>query len=184
MSYLVMLTLRVLYFMIPGAFANSTPVVGRGILKRLAVPVDMGIKFRGRPLFGKNKTVRGFILGVLSSIVVVIIQRYLFRFEVFRQISLVDYSLINPILLGFLIGFGALFGDLCESFFKRQRGLAPGKSWVPFDQLDSVVGVLIFILPVYIPPWDVVITGAILAFIAHIGVKHIGFWIGLNNAPW
>jgi len=42
----------------------------------------------------------------------------------------------------FSICFGALLGDIVESFFKRRKGIERGKDWIPFDQLDFIIGVL------------------------------------------
>ena len=42
------------------------------------------------------------------------------------------------------ICFGALFGDIIESFFKRRMGRNRGEDWIPFDQLDFILGVLFF----------------------------------------
>ena len=44
----------------------------------------------------------------------------------------------------FSICFGALIGDIIESFFKRRVGIERGKNWIPFDQLDFILGVLFF----------------------------------------
>ena len=52
----------------------------------------------------------------------------------------------GPIMIPIIgsICFGALFGDIIESFFKRRIGKNRGENWIPFDQLDFIVGVLIF----------------------------------------
>ena len=42
------------------------------------------------------------------------------------------------------ICFGALLGDIVESFFKRRVGRKRGENWIPFDQLDFILGVLFF----------------------------------------
>jgi len=39
-----------------------------------------------------------------------------------------DYTEVNILIIGFLFGFGALLGDLVESFFKRRIGIESGKS--------------------------------------------------------
>jgi len=44
----------------------------------------------------------------------------------------------------FSICFGALMGDIIESFFKRRVGRTRGQDWIPFDQLDFILGVLFF----------------------------------------
>jgi len=42
------------------------------------------------------------------------------------------------------ICFGALIGDIVESFFKRRIGKVRGQDWIPFDQLDFILGALFF----------------------------------------
>ncbi|KAA0006124.1 MAG: CDP-archaeol synthase, partial [Thermoplasmata archaeon] len=39
--------------------------------------------------------------------------------------------------------FGALLGDIVESFFKRRVGKERGEDWIPFDQVDFLIGALI-----------------------------------------
>jgi CDP-2,3-bis-(O-geranylgeranyl)-sn-glycerol synthase len=41
---------------------------------------------------------------------------------------------------------GALLGDVIESFFKRRIGKDRGQDWIPFDQLDFLIGALTFSL--------------------------------------
>jgi CDP-2,3-bis-(O-geranylgeranyl)-sn-glycerol synthase len=57
--------------------------------------------------------------------------------------TLIDYESINVLWLGFLLGFGALSGDLIESFFKRRLNMPSGWLWAPFDQLDWIIGAVI-----------------------------------------
>jgi CDP-2,3-bis-(O-geranylgeranyl)-sn-glycerol synthase len=40
------------------------------------------------------------------------------------------------------ICFGALFGDITKSFFKRRVGKNRGEDWIPFDQIDFIAGAL------------------------------------------
>src|SRR6266404_1370363 len=49
--------------------ANGTPVVAKKILgNRLSYPLDGNVRFLdGRPLFGRSKTIRGVVLGVLAA---------------------------------------------------------------------------------------------------------------------
>jgi hypothetical protein len=50
--------------------ANGTPVVAKKILgNRLSYPLDGNVGFLdGRPLFGRSKTIRGVVLGVLAAV--------------------------------------------------------------------------------------------------------------------
>jgi len=172
------------YLILPGIFANLMPVLVMPYFKRLAIPVDLGKKVFGKRVFGDNKTYRGFVFGVLISIIVVYGQGYLYNYDLFINLSFIDYSNINLLLLGFLIGFGVLFGDLIESFFKRQLNIKPGESFFPFDQLDCLVGGLVFVLFVYVPSWKIIVTLFVLVLVIHVLIKHILYYLGLTNKKW
>ena len=174
---------KCIYFILPSAFANMAPVFFRKV-PFLDCPVDFGANWKGKPIFGNHKTFRGFFFGILLSILVVYIQSRLSAFQYFRNISLVAYSEYNFVLLGFLLGFGALFGDLIESFVKRRRGINAGKRWVPWDQLDFIVGSIIFVSFVYLPPWQVITFLLIATPLLHIALKHIGYYLHISRAKW
>ena len=82
------------------------------------------------------------------------------------------------------MGFGAIFGDMVESFVKRRINFKPGKSLIPFDQLDFVIGALIFIYPIIILSVNKIITILILSFILHIIVNHLAFYVGIRKVKW
>ncbi len=44
---------------------------------------------------------------------------------------------------GLSVGLGALVFDIVKSFFKRQKGIKPGKLWYPYDQMSWIVGVVV-----------------------------------------
>ena len=44
----------------------------------------------------------------------------------------------------FSLCFGALCGDIIESFFKRRIGKNRGENWIILDQLDFILGALMF----------------------------------------
>jgi len=121
-----------LYFILPAYAANATPVVLGG-----GRPIDCGRKFRdGKPIFGANKTFRGFFLGLAVGTLVSLGLNFVLKYHV---------------LLGFMTSLGALVGDLVKSFIKRRLNLAPGESLPLADQLDFVFGALLFSLPVSSP---------------------------------
>lgn len=74
--------------------------------------------------------------------------------------------------LGLACGFGALGGDALKSLVKRRCGIAPGKPWMPADQLDFVIGGLVALsLFVTLRPVDVALILAV-RFFGDIGVNH------------
>lgn len=171
MDYVVLL-LKLVYFMLPAYFANMAPVFAKHIFSRKVLsPIDLGAKVGGHPLFGKHKTFGGFIFGVVIGIATGYIQFLLYPH--LKDFCLVDYSALW-MQLGFLLGLGAITGDLVESFFKRRFNLKSGKLWLPYDELDFSIGALIFASPVYFLGW---INSGLILLISMLGDILVG-WIG------
>jgi len=181
-----MILIKCLYFMLPAYLANMAPIFAQraGILKFLSKPVDGGRKINGEPIFGENKTWRGFAVGIIVAIFMIWIQYFLYKIPFFENWSLLNYSEINLWFGGFLFGFGALFGDLVKSFFKRRFRIQSGTPWIPFDQMDFILGSLIFILPVYFPSLlETIIILAASPFL-HILANNLGFYLQLKKTKW
>jgi CDP-2,3-bis-(O-geranylgeranyl)-sn-glycerol synthase len=179
-----MFIIKCLWFILPAGLANMMPVFARKI-NFLNFPVDFGKTFRGKPIFGQSKTFRGFFFGIIVAILLVFVQSVLYdRYEWFKQISVVPYDQYNFVLLGFLMGFGALFGDLVKSFFKRRVGVEPGAKFVPWDQIDFIVGFLIFTSAVFRPPLAVAIFLLLVMPFFHIGINFLGYYLGINDTKW
>ena len=176
-----MFILKCFYLMMPAYFANMAPVIVKKI-SFLSYPVDFNKKLGNKPIFGKNKTFRGFFFGILIAVIISYIQFLLYKMVSFSNISFFDYS--NWIVFGLLMGFGALTGDLIKSFFKRRIGIKPGGKFIPFDQTDFVVGALVFIIPVFGFNWKIFLTSLVLSFILHIIVNHISFYLKIRNEKW
>jgi len=178
----MLLILKLVWLMMPAYFANMTPVFVRTIFKKLAIPLDLEKKFKGKRIFGAHKTVRGVIFGLGAAIVVYYIQQKLFDFHIFQELSLINYD--SYVFFGFWIGFGALLFDLLKSFFKRQMDIAPGKSWIVFDQVDYVFGALFFMSFYFFPGyWDVLLI-LVISFVLTLAVKHVGYWLKISKEKW
>jgi hypothetical protein len=137
----------VLWFFIPAGGANMGAFFSAKIpiLKKYSYPVDFNTTFRGKRVLGSHKTVRGFAFGISAAIFAAYLEIFLYNtFSFVEYIIPLDYNRVNPIIFGFLSGFGALTGDAIKSLFKRQHNVQPGKSWFPFDQIDYVLGGIIF----------------------------------------
>jgi CDP-2,3-bis-(O-geranylgeranyl)-sn-glycerol synthase len=175
-----------LWFFAPAGFANLAAFVAgeNRYLKKYTYPVDGYKKFRGKRILGDHKTVRGFVAAIIVGALICTIQVGLYNFSSgFRTSIPLDYSLINPIILGALLGFGALFGDCVKSFFKRQAGIKPGRSWFPFDQIDYIVGGIVFsLLYIRLPIWDYVYL-FIVWFLMHPLTTFIGYIFKLRRKP-
>ena len=174
--------LQVFYLMLPAYFANMAPVIVKGSFKSLKIPLDFNKKINKKPIFGENKTFRGLIFGVLFAVIIAYLQFLLYNNNILADIAIIDYS--NWLLIGFLLGSGAIFGDLVESYVKRRMDYKPGKPFVPFDQIDFVIGALIFIYPLVILSLDKIMIILFLSFILHIIVNHIAFYMNIRREKW
>lgn len=165
--------------MLPAYVANMAPVIVKNIFNNLKFPIDFNKKIKNKPIFGKNKTFRGLIFGVLFAVIIAYLQFLFYNNNMFVSISIVDYS--DWLSIGLLMGFGAIFGDLVESFVKRRMNYEPGKSFIPWDQTDFVIGALIFIYPIVRLSLDKIIIILLLSFVLHIVVNHFAYYAKIRK---
>lgn len=173
--------LKSIYFMAPVYFANMAPVLVKNI-NFLDYPIDFNKRFRGEPILGNHKTWRGLFFGVIAGIVSAYIQYRLFAYLFFAGISIIDYS--DWLVIGFLLGFGALFGDLVKSFFKRRLDIKPGRQFIPWDQLDYTIGSLLLISVFYVPSAEIIVSVLIINFLLHVIANHLAYYLRLSKVKW
>jgi hypothetical protein len=85
----------------------------------LKYPMDFGISFKGKKLFGENKTFRGpffmsFFTGLFGFVLVNLMES--------------PFEINWPFLSYFAIGFLYSLGELPNSFIKRRLDILPGKT--------------------------------------------------------
>lgn len=173
-------------FFMPAGVANLVPplVVKVPFIKKFNQPLDFGKSHNGVRIFGAHKTFRGLFAGMIFATLAVGLQIIAYsNWDYFREISLIDYSTINPIILGSLFGAGALVGDAVESFFKRRIGVEPGKAWFPFDQIDYIIGAILFTLVYVQLPWYLYIYILILYFGLHLLFSYLGYLLKFKDDP-
>jgi CDP-2,3-bis-(O-geranylgeranyl)-sn-glycerol synthase len=170
----------VLWFFVPAYLANMSPVFVQGRFERLAAPIDGGRTFRGRRILGDHKTWRGIVAGIGAGVVVAGLQRLIHGAGWCTALALVDYS-ASWLAIGFLLGLGTGVGDAVKSFFKRQIGIAPGRPWIGFDQLDFMVGAYAFVSLVYVPPLAPTLLALPIVFAGSIGTTATGYGLGLKE---
>ncbi len=111
-------------------------LVKKGVLKSLAIPISV-------PLFGHNKTIRGFVLlPVLSGLIVLIFSLLIGPFE---------QTYLRDVMIGICIGYAFLIAELPNSFVKRKLGIKNGEysknhKYIQLivDRADSLIGIFIF----------------------------------------
>jgi CDP-2,3-bis-(O-geranylgeranyl)-sn-glycerol synthase len=159
------LIIEALKFIFPAYCANAVPVIAGG-----GTPLDFGKDFLdGKPIFGKNKTFRGFFFGLAIGVAVGLVECILFGYSLL-------FSVISPL--------GALAGDLAGAFLKRRLGIAPGGLLPIVDQIDFAVGAILFSLPLAIMYWQLAITIIIVTAPIHLFTNFLAYKLKLKNNPW
>ena len=161
------LIIKAIIFILPAYCANATPVIAGG-----GLPIDFGRKFiDGKPIFGKNKTFRGFFVGLFVGTCVGIGESAIFK-----------YSLT----FGLLLSLGALFGDLAGAFLKRRFGIAPGNLLPVVDQVDFVLGALLFslLLSPFLLTWELTLIVLIITPPIHLLTNFAAYKLRLKRNPW
>ena len=121
--------------------------------RRLMMPLDGGLHFRGRRLFGANKTLRGFVVIVpAAAIAFAVTSAMMTWWSPDTLASLWPLSVRGFAALGALAGVGFMAGELPNSVVKRQLDIPPGRAprrgfaaalCFIADRTDSILGMLI-----------------------------------------
>lgn len=158
--------IEALKFIFPAYCANAIPVITGG-----GRPIDFGKRFiDGKPIFGKNKTLRGFFSGLAIGTAVGIVESAYFHY---------------PAFFGLVLSLGALFGDLAGAFIKRRLWLAPGDSLPVLDQISFMIGAILFSLLLSLDlSWELVVTVFIITPPIHLLTNFVAYKLGLKNNPW
>lgn len=177
-----------LWFIQPAGWANGVPVLANNVpgLKNWELPMDFGKTFRGHRVLGSHKTFRGLTTAVFAGLLIGCVQMIIARANPDAAIFSrgVDYTTWTAIWLGGAMGLGAIVGDALKSFFKRQIGVRPGSAWVPFDQMDFVVGSLLFSLPFASLDFATYALCAVVMTVLHPVVNIIGWLLRLKKNPF
>ena len=164
-------------------------VVKKNWFSALSYPLDHGQSFRGKRIFGDNKTYRGIVVMLIASIFFT----YLHELWISNSVQLQSYNLLdfesyNFIFYGLLFGLGYVLGELPNSFVKRQAGIAAGKS--PgllsriVDQLDSIT-LIMFLLVIFSDfSWTHFVLGIFFFGFLHLGINYLLYQIGLRKEPF
>jgi hypothetical protein len=145
----------------------------------LARPIDAGHRWRGRPILGRNKTWRGFVVMPAATAVTIAAQQGIAA-RSRRVAALAPLASAAPPawIVGAICGFAYVLAELPNSFVKRRLGIAPGTSGqraraaqYVVDQLDSVVGCAVAVRALYrITTFDAAAT-ALLGAACHVAVE-------------
>jgi CDP-2,3-bis-(O-geranylgeranyl)-sn-glycerol synthase len=165
---IALIIVEALKFIFPAYCANGTPVLAGGGTK-----MDFGKNFvDGKRIFGDNKTFRGFFFGWTVGLFVGLMEGAVFGFQ--------NY----PVLFALFTPLGALLGDLTGAFIKRRLSIAPGGLLPIVDQIDFVVGAVLFSLPLALIGWEVALTVLLITPPIHLFTNFLAYKMKLKRNPW
>lgn len=151
---------------LPAWLANSAPLaISRFVPRTLRVPMDFGLNAGdGNRLLGEGKTVLGFFAGIAAGWIVGLLQ--------------------GNASLGALLGLGAMTGDAAGSFVRRRMGLVRGADVPILNQLDFVVGALLF--SSLERSWNIIelVAICVLTIPLHRLTNWIAYKAGIKGEPW
>lgn len=158
--------LSAIYFIIPAYIANSTPIIFGG-----GRAIDSSRTFTdGQRIFGPNKTVRGFISGLFFGSLVGVIE---------------DLTVLQGMTQWcFLVSLGSLSGDLVGAFVKRRMKLPPGFPLPLMDQLDFVLGALLFSCPLHKLSTNATFIVLLITPPLHLATNMAAYALRLKNTAW
>jgi CDP-2,3-bis-(O-geranylgeranyl)-sn-glycerol synthase len=182
----LILSAYVIYFMLPAYLANVSALVFGG-----GKPLDFSRNFPdGRRIIGNGVTWRGTIIGTLIGTVIGTIQGSLTAYYgnifslipgVMTIIGPIPTSTIQGAIIGLFLGGGALIGDAFGSFIKRRIGIERGKPAPFLDQLDFVVGALVFASLIVFIPLNMIVLILIISIVLHLLTNIIAYLIGMKD---
>lgn len=173
--------------MLPAYLANVSALAFGG-----GKPIDFKHNFPdGRRILGDGKTWKGAIIGVLVGIGIGVIQGLvsvyvIAGFNIYSPLmeyyyDILPVNIIQGALFGLILSSGAIIGDLCGSFIKRRINIKRGGSAPLLDQLDFVIGALLFASLFITIPFDFLVLIIIISFFLHIGSNIIAYLTGLKD---
>lgn len=168
--------LKAIWLIFPAYVANASAVLFKG-----KTQIDFGKKLKNKPIFGAGKTWRGMAGGIIAGTTVGILMNLFYPTFGNGIESL-------PIL--FSLTFGALFGDLMKSFFKRRIGKKRGEKWIIADQIDFLLGSFLICFLVN-REWflenfklDYILFLLIFTPLLHLVTNILAYVLKLKRVPW
>lgn len=184
---------QALWLALPVTLAGLTHVsiIDKHMLPRLsAIRLDGGLKLRGRPIFGANKTLRGAIVMISATTLWTATTDFLQRaLNLDDTLRFIPREQLSSLALGLLLGLAYILGELPNSFIKRQLDIHPGAAaqgrarpifWL-LDQLDSAIAILVILSMFRTPSITFVLTLLTLTLAIHPAVAAIMVTLGLKE---
>jgi CDP-archaeol synthase len=137
--------------------------LGSSLARRIAWPIDGGVMWRGRRLFGEHKTLRGFVVMVPATAAAFGLLGVMCASAGGGPLDVWALTTGGFVVLGAWAGLGFMLGELPNSFVKRRLAIPPGQGapgvisgpvFALIDRLDSAAGLLLALSVVVPVPWQ------------------------------
>jgi len=151
--------------------------------------MDFGLSFRGKRIFGDNKTWRGFVIHVLFCTLGTVTQAHFQSAGIIPPwLPLLDYER-HGLIAGALMGTGMTLGELPNSFVKRRLAIPPGRKkggvlgclFFLFDQVDLLIGIWVFLYFLVRPSLFMILWSFLMMILLHVTVSTTGFFLGMRK---
>ena len=157
----IMACITILYFILPAYVSNGSALVFGG-----GLPLDFKKTDKnGNRWIGNGVTWRGLIGENFGEFIY----------------TPICTNLVEGILVGFLLGFGAMVGDAVGSFLKRRVGIGQGKPAPILDQIDFLIVALIFSSVMVSFSITFVAIAVVLTLIIHLVANTGAYLIGIKD---
>jgi CDP-archaeol synthase len=158
------------------------------LLPRLAVPIDRGASFRGRRLFGENKTYRGVLAMAVGTGVGFLILGQAVGGGRLRHLTLLPTG-AWALGLGLAVGAVAMLAELPNSLIKRQLDLPPGEqmkgvsrlAFHVIDQVDVWMGAWLVLAFVVSPTIGLLVGSFLWVYRGHQVFTFVGHKLGMRT---
>lgn len=181
---------RVTWLILPVVCAGPghIAVLRAHLFDSLAIPLDGGRRWRGRPLFGPNKTRRGPVLMAGLTAIFTQIRAHAAASHLVRERVPLPTFRTAPSVAGATVGRGYSLAELPNSCMKRQFGTPAGghsghhpRLQYLIDQIDSVVGCAVALLPGYRVAWRDLAPAMALGVAVHVAIDRLMYAIGVKR---
>ncbi len=167
------------WILFPAYAANVFPPFAKG-----KHPVDFRKKIKTRRIFGDGKTWEGIAVGLFAGFLVGVLEAYLYPgFNAYANQFGISLPAMN-LTIAFLIPLGALVGDIIGSLIKRRLNMKRGSDAPLLDQLDFVVGAIIFTCLFIEYSLAMIVIMLVATFLIHRAASIIGYWLKVKREPW
>lgn len=189
--YLIVFTFILMW---PAYLANMFPVIWAKIpgLKKLSeIPLDGGRSLGKNRILGDHKTLGGVVAAVVGGAIGGLMS-FSYVASFWQPLEIYSKNILLFAFFGAVLGFGAILGDSLKSFFKRRVGIASGKAWPFFDQVDFVIGAWIaswFITGLEDAfsssgTWMYFVVALIITPLLHLFSNVVAYKLGLKKVWW